>query len=80
MTPLSENPHAKVSLESIYEVSLDTRERVIRIEGQLKELNDSRDDHEARIRNIERRLWIIAGASMVGGAGLGEVLSRVLGA
>lgn len=72
-----EGPHAKVSLNTIYEVSLDTQRRVIKIEGQLDELSADSKDHENRIRALEKRVWVTAGAALIGGAGLSEVIGQV---
>lgn len=37
-------------------------------------------DHEQRIRNLEARLWLLSGAAMAGGGGVGALLSHLTGA
>lgn len=43
---------------------------LIRIEAKLDAWRDAQDDHETRIRKLERLVWIAAGLGMAGGAGL----------
>lgn len=34
-------------------------------------------DHEARLRSIEKRLWLMAGAATAAGAGIAQVIAQV---
>lgn len=52
-------------------------ERLARIETKLDVQLTTQADHESRLRRLERALWIVAGFSMAGGAGLAKVLSFV---
>jgi hypothetical protein len=46
-----------------------------RVEVKLDQVLTRGDDHEARIRSLERKVWGAAGAATVGGALLGHVVS-----
>ena len=74
-----ESPHAKVSLNAIYDVTLDTQRRVISIEEKMQELSEDSKDHEKRIRALERKVWIAAGFAAAAGAGVSQ-LWQALGA
>lgn len=72
-----------------------TLERLVRIEtkidymGDMIKGQDSRinsvesrvpdPDHEARIRKIERAMWIVAGLAAAGGGTAGGFISQILG-
>lgn len=74
-----EAPHVKVTLDDIYAIVIDTRDTLVSTTDELKELNKDNADHESRIRALEKRVWIAAAVGMVGGAGLPEIVGRVLG-
>jgi cell division protein FtsL len=74
---MTEQPYAKVSLEKVYEVVLDVQGRTIRIEQQISDLSKDRDDHEARIKALERKIWVMSGLALAGGAGLSELWSAL---
>lgn len=38
------------------------------------------EDHEGRVRKLERAVWLWAGAAAAGGGGLGAFLASILGA
>lgn len=65
--PPEETPHVKVTLDVIYNA-------VLEIKGTLAPLPDRVDDHEVRIRAIEKYLWIWIGASGLAGAGISSVV------
>jgi hypothetical protein len=50
-------------------------ERLVRIETKLDVSNRTHDDHEARIRKLERSLWIAMGFA----AALGGVAGQLAG-
>jgi hypothetical protein len=68
-----------------------TGERLVRIETKLDmfiaghQENSTTQaaqhtDHEARIRRLERALWIATGAGLLGGGGLGAIAAQLMGA
>ncbi|GEB46951.1 hypothetical protein MTE01_28960 [Microbacterium testaceum] len=46
-----------------------------RVEVKLDTVLTRGDDHETRIRSLERKVWTAAGAAAVAGAGLGQIVS-----
>jgi hypothetical protein len=64
-------PSTRVNLGTIYAVVLQTKELVAPLPAKL-------NDHEVRIRAIEKYLWIWIGASGVVGAGAGQILNNLL--
>jgi hypothetical protein len=54
-------------------------ERLVRIETKLDQSNRTHDDHEGRIRKLERALWIVAGAGLVGGGLAGQLAPYLFG-
>ena len=67
MSPEVEHPHVKVTLDVIYDTLLT-------MQAQVAPLPDRVDDHEVRIRAIEKYLWIWIGASGLAGAGVASVV------
>ena len=53
-------------------------ERLARIETKLDVQLATQADHEARLRRLERALWIAAGISMAGGAGLSQIAAHLM--
>lgn len=51
----------------------DVIDRLARIEQTLEGINGQRADHETRIRQLERRQWILPGIAIA----LGPVLNRL---
>jgi hypothetical protein len=72
-----DEPSTRVTLRDVYDVASDVKTTVIRMEGQVGSLLADRDDHEVRIRALEKRVWTAAGIALAGGAGLGQVLAVV---
>lgn len=74
----------------------DLTQRMVRVETKLDVANTRLDahearlitlersipdaDHEARIRKLERAIWIASGTALAGGGVLGSVLSSITGA
>jgi hypothetical protein len=50
-------------------------ERRVRIETKLDMWHEAANDHETRLRRLERLMWVAAGISMAGSAGLSQWLS-----
>lgn len=57
----------RITNREIYDAVVDLKERV-------SPLPDRVDDHEVRIRAIEKYLWIWIGASGLAGAGIASVV------
>lgn len=64
-------PTTRVTLGAVYNLVLD-------LKTELSGLPRRVDDHEVRIRAIEKYLWVWIGAAGVGGAGLGQVINTLL--
>lgn len=62
-----ESPHVKVTLDVIYGAVLEMKAQIAPIPNRV-------DDHEVRIRAIEKYLWIWIGASGLAGAGVASVI------
>ncbi len=67
MSPEVEHPHVKVTLDVIYDTLLTMQAQVAPLPARV-------DDHEVRIRAIEKYLWIWIGASGLAGAGVASVV------
>jgi len=62
-----DGPSVKVTLETIYH-------EVLKLTG----LPDRVNDHEIRLRAIEKYMWIWIGSSAILGAGLGQIVNAVI--
>lgn len=49
------------------------------IKTLLASVTTRSEDHEARIRKLERALWMVAGAASAGGGTAGALITQVLG-
>jgi len=67
MSPEVERPYVKVTLDVIYDALLTMQAQVVPLPARV-------DDHEVRIRAIEKYLWIWIGASGLAGAGVASVV------
>jgi len=67
MSPEVERPHVEVTLDAIYDALLTMQAQVAPLPARV-------DDHEVRIRAIEKYLWIWIGASGLAGAGVASVV------
>lgn len=61
----------KVTLSRIYDKLLD-------VEAKVDPLPERVNDHEVRIRAIEKYLWVWIGAAGVGGAGVGQIINTII--
>ncbi len=77
MTDTNPTPHVKVTLDAIYTELLAIRSELaaLNVESVTKDV----EDHETRIRSLERWVWGAAGLGTIGGAGLSQILSRLFG-
>lgn len=62
----------------------DQFERLVRVETKLDQLLDriipAQEDHETRIRKLERMIWVATGAALAGGGAAGALASQIMGA
>ncbi|MGI5285238.1 hypothetical protein ACQEVF_18145 [Nonomuraea polychroma] len=54
-------------------------ETLVRMETKLDAAISRGDDHEDRIRRLERAVWVAAGAGMAGGGVFGVIVQGVTG-
>lgn len=66
-----------VSLESIYVLSLETRDNVLEVKRDVQALSAHADDHEGRIRHLERKIYAVSGVAALLGAGLSQVVEAI---
>jgi len=59
--------------------SHEVLERLTRIEVKLDTAINRTDDHESRLRRLERAVWVATGAAAIAGGAIGEVLRQALG-
>ena len=64
--------------KEIWESLEEIKKSVGGIQTELKGVPDQLKDHEARLRSIEKRLWVAAGFATAAGGTIGA-LSRFLG-
>lgn len=55
-------------------VSLETKLDIL-----LQQINPKIEDHESRLRKVEAKLWLLAGACATGGGVVGGFLGPLLG-
>ena len=65
-------PSTRITLSTIYGLLLETKTIVTPLPEKV-------NDHEIRIRAIEKYLWVWIGASGVTGAGIGQLLTTIIG-
>jgi len=68
-----------ITTREIYDTLLGIREDLRGMSTTLPNHKDMLDDHESRIRSLERAKYWIAGVAAVMGAGATEALSRIPG-
>lgn len=54
-------------------------DRLISIETKLDSVIRRGDDHESRLRRLERALWLATGAAAAGGGLVGSIAQRIMG-
>jgi hypothetical protein len=61
------------------DVEREVLDRLVSIETKL-DISISRvDDHETRLRRLERAVWIAAGAAAAGGGVIGSLAQQIMG-
>lgn len=73
--PSNQTPRVEVTLKEVYDLLLEVSKKVNSMEPQKGQL----DDHEQRIRSLEKWIWRASGMAALGGAGLGQVIAQMLG-
>lgn len=68
----NEDTGVHVTLESIYLKLLD-------MDKKLDPLPAQAQDHETRLRALERNLWLAVGAASIGGGALGQIIPGLIG-
>lgn len=71
MTDTNPEPATRVTLGAVYSL-------VLELKDELSGLPRKVDDHEIRIRAIEKYLWVWIGAAGVGGAGVGQIINTLI--
>lgn len=56
----------------------DLLERLARMETKLDVFLSRSDDHETRLRRVERVVWIATGFAATAGSAVGALLSKVI--
>lgn len=57
---------------------ISAQERLIRLEVKLDLALSNGTDHEARLRRLERALWLATGAAAAAGGVVGSFLSKLI--
>lgn len=68
---MAEEPSARITLREVYDA-------VQSLKAELSSLPKIAEDHEDRIRELERRVWSFAGLATVLGAGLAQLITFLL--
>jgi len=68
---MAEEATARITLREVYDA-------VQSLKQELSSLPKIAEDHEDRIRELERRVWSFAGVAAILGAALGQALSFLL--
>lgn len=68
---MPEEPTARITLREVYDA-------VQSLKAELSQLPKIAEDHEDRIRELERRVWSFAGLATILGAGLAQLVTFLL--
>jgi hypothetical protein len=60
-------------------VDREVLDRLVRIETKIDSIIDRGDDHEKRIRRLERALWLAIGAAPAAGGTAGWLYQQLMG-
>lgn len=61
------------------DVEREVLDRLVSIETKIDVSIGRVDDHEARIRRLERAVWVAAGAAAAGGGVIGSLAQQIMG-
>lgn len=67
-SPHTGNAPAVITLREVYDLVVEVKDSVAIVPAHAEQLKD----HETRLRALERKLWLLAGASAVAGGALGN--------
>lgn len=81
---------AEISIRDVYEAVSRLAGEVSEFRGEMRAhvaLSDERtrllgekvDDHEERLRRMEKRVWVAAGSAVVAGGAVGSVAQQIIG-
>lgn len=68
---MAEEPSARITLREVYDA-------VQSLKAELSQLPKIAEDHEDRLRDLERKVWSFAGLATVLGAGLAQLITFLL--
>lgn len=78
--PMAEGgAHVIVTIESIYSLLLEVRDGVRDVTKTGDETAEKVRDHEARLRAVERKIWLAAGMAGGLGAGISQLVGMIGG-
>lgn len=67
-------PYAVITVTDLYLELREMHAAITRVESTLKDSANRIEDHETRIRSLERRTWLFAGAAAVIGGSASKIL------
>ncbi len=70
-----EEDTVRVTMSDVYRLLLEVRDEV----REMRPLPARIEDHETRIRSLERKVWAAAGAAAAAGGVLGTIAQQLLG-
>lgn len=71
-------PTVEITGREIYDLVQDVRREVQEMSGKVDALPTQINDHEGRLRYLERAIWIYTGVAAAGGAGLAQLVARLV--
>lgn len=74
-----ESPHVIITLDVIYQIALETRDDVREMKQQVSDLVSRGDDHETRIRSLERRIYWASGFAAALASSVTALIGRAMG-
>jgi hypothetical protein len=75
----SEGAHVVITLDAIYRIALETRDDVREVKQQVIDLVSRGDDHETRIRSLERRIYWASGFAAAFASAITALVGRAVG-
>ena len=66
--------------QELFQTLTDIKVELARLNEKLDGYKKTLEDHEARIRKVERLVWAFSTAAAVGGGAVGSLVQQFLGA